>query len=379
MMKKVVKHTVRCLKWLGIGIVALAALLTAYFYIGGVEWGDWTIPDEAELRLELRDVPDKDNAYLALMALTNLYHVAEGDENTKEISDEMFVRCYGNPSFTDGDDDMRKMRDAVRRDPASPARAEKILADHAEFFEAFRAALSLKGFAVADKRSEEAKRKKEGKGPWVIYLHLYKPFIAFAQLVALRVQVALERGDAETAASSIGEIHVLGQLLKVNNEELCGCLAGAIIENISFMKMCDVVAMGKATDEVVERFSKMVAVSEANAQMSWERALKTESMRHFERVEWICSHSFNDLIKALFPEPLYKDGNFSSPLCRILSNWPGFSKFAFHRREMLYRQAMLDRAMLAGDDVLTEMISHEIPRNPFLPNFAGNIFTVYLT
>ena len=39
---------------------------------------------------------------------------------------------------------------------------------------------------------------------------------------------------------------------------------------------------------------------------------------------------------------------------------------------MLYRQTMLDRAMLAGDDGLTEMILREIPRSMFLPNCVGN-------
>ena len=74
------KKTVKIVFKFLIGLALIPVLLTAYFYIGGIEWGDWTIPNEAELRLEKRDVPDEDNAYLALIALTNLYRVAEGDD-----------------------------------------------------------------------------------------------------------------------------------------------------------------------------------------------------------------------------------------------------------------------------------------------------------
>ena len=358
-------------------------LLTVYLYIGGIEWGDWTIPNEDLLRLELRDVPDEDNAYIALMSLTNLYHVADndqvneksGDDSAKVVSDKCFVKYYGNLLNSEGWEDWA----AVRSDPASPIRAERILADNAKFFEACRAALSFKYFVDTDARLEDAKRRKEGKNPWVSYLPPYKPFIEFAQLVALRAQVALEHDEVESAVSAIGEIHALGQLVMVNNESLVAYLVGVLIDKISFGKMCDVVAMGKATDEVVERFSKMVAVSEANAPTAWKRALTVEAASHSERVEWICDHP-TQIIGALLFRNFDERGNITSPslLCRILTNGPGFAKFSFHRRELLYRQAMLDRAMLAGDDDLMEMILHEMPRNPLLPNFAGNFWVCSL-
>lgn len=359
------------------GLAVTFILITCYFYIGGIEWGDWTIPNEKELRLKLCDVPDEDNAYLALQALTNLYHVADngqeheksGADSTKAVSDRDFVKYYGDP-FSSED---REERAAVRSDPASRKRAEKILADNTEFFEKFRAALSLKGYAEIDKRVEDAKRAKEGKLPCVCWLPLYKPFVGFAQLVELRAQVALEKGDVESAIAAIGEIHALGQILAVNDESLVAYLVGVLIEEFSFRKMCDVVAMGKATDEVVERFSRMVAVSEANAPMAWERALKAEIAMHFETIDWICNRSSADELWSAM-HSCSEDGHCppTSLSYRILFGWPGLFKFVFHRREMLYRQAMLDRAMLAGDDNLAAMILHEIPRNPLLPNYLGN-------
>ena len=370
-LKKTMNDWLKCL----VVLVVQLVVLTIYFYIGGIEWGDWTIPNEAELRLELHDVPDAENAYLALQALTNLYHVTESDDASAEISDKTFVRYYGNPFFTDGDNDEWEKWATMRRDSSSPQRAARILAENVEFFENFRKALWLKSFANTDARLEDAKRIKEGKPPWLSYLPLYKPIIGFAQLVAFRAQVALERGDIESAASDIGEIHALGQLVMANNESLVAYLVGALIENYSYRKMCDAVALGKATDEVVERFNKMVAVSEANAPMAWERALKTEIAVNSEGVDWMCDHPAHALNALLFRSDVYdKDGNILSPsrLCRILSGWPGFAKFAFHRREMQYRIAMFGHALLADDDDLAEMISHEIPRILFLPNFLGN-------
>lgn len=368
------RRALKIILWL-VGVpIALAVLLTIYFYIGGIEWGDWTIPNESALRLELHDVPDEENAYLALQALTNLYNVAEGDDESAEISDRAFVKFYGDLFLRDYSSDYLEKWSAIRKDPSSPERAERILADNAEFFEGLKKALSFKRFANVDAKLEYAKLAKEGKMTFVMsFLGLHDPLVRFAQLIELRSQVAIEKGDIEAAVSDIADMHALGQLLKINNEELVAYLCGALIEKFSFTKMCDVVATGNATEEIVERFSKMVDVSDANGPKAWGRALKTESARHFEGVEWYCNHPD----KALFygGTIFYDfDGDTLSPtiLCRILANWPGFAKFAIHRREMLYRQAMLDRAMLAGDDDLTEMIFREIPRNPFLPNCVGN-------
>ena len=368
-LKKVMNGWLKCL----IVLVALPVLFTIYFYIGGIEWGDWTIPNEADLRLELCDVPDAENAYLALQALTNLYHVAKNGDETATISDKTFARYYGNPFFTDGDNYEREKWAAARRDPSAPKRAARILAENAEFFKSFRGPLSLKKFTDVDTRLWNAKMAKGGKPPWVYELPLYKPFIDFAQLVVLRAQVILEQGDVVSAVSDIDQIHGLGQLVMANNESMIAYLVGAMIEEYSYWKMCDVVALGKATDEIIEVFSKMLVISEANAPMAWERGLKAEITRHFEGVEWVCKHP--DLIFSWMLNANALDSLDPSPsfVGKILSGWPGYAKFAFHRREMLYRQAMLGRTMLAGDEDLTEMIEHEIPRNPLSPNFAGNV------
>ncbi len=130
----IVKKILKGLGWLIVAAVAFMAALTAYFYIGGIEWGDWTIPDENELRFEKVEVPDEDNAYVALMALTNLYHVSDADRETakgdslKTMSDRDFVRYYG-LTYVRDDSAEREASAAVRHDAGSARRAERILAN----------------------------------------------------------------------------------------------------------------------------------------------------------------------------------------------------------------------------------------------------------
>ena len=130
----IAKKIVNGLGWLIVAVVALASALTAYFYIGGIEWGDWTIPDEKKLQFEKQDLPDEDNAYVALMALTNLYHVSDADggtangDSSKTMSDLDFVRYYG-LTYVRDDSAEREASAAVRRDADSARRAGRILAN----------------------------------------------------------------------------------------------------------------------------------------------------------------------------------------------------------------------------------------------------------
>ena len=338
--KRIVKIVIRFL----IGLALIPVLLTAYFYIGGIEWGDWTIPDEAELRLENRDVPDEDNAYLALIALTNLYRVAEGDDESAEISDKPFVRYYGNPFFRDGDNDEREKWTAARNDPASRGRAEKLLAGNARFFEAFRPALRRKDFQTAGAGEPEG-------NPFLVQLPLLKPIVDFSMLAGLKVQAGLERGDTEAAAADIADIRALGQMMAArigpDSNGFVQFMVGKLLVKIAYGKMCDAVAMGKATGEMLQEFRKMLDEDEASAPAGRERALKAAWERRFLGVDWYCDHpdwfipGFHDI------DPV-KGTVTPTILYRILSNWPGYARFAYHRREMKFMEAAALRAALAG-------------------------------
>ena len=366
MMKKFVKHTVRCLKWLGIGIVALAALLTAYFYIGGIEWGDWTIPDEKELRLELRDVPDEDNAYLALIALTNVYNVAgadvvrDGGDESGEATDIEFTNGYVSP-YESGEREARVKR--ALDDPAAHERAERILSENERFFEAFRAALLRNGYLPKGDIVRLASS--------VSILPPSCNFVRFAQLVALKAQISLERGDADSAVSDIRAIHALGRLVSSNVEGHTHCLIGRFIENVSCKKMCDAVAMGRATPEHLEIFGGIAEECEVFAPTDHEMAIKVMFADCAWNVEWFSAASGDSIYRHI-------DGCFGlksqdtfaahvkSAALRILWNWPGYAKFAIHPRETRWRIAEFARVAMCKEALPEESLSSR-----FYPNWLG--------
>ena len=372
--------------WTVVVVGALLLLLTAYFYIGGIEWGDWTIPDEKELRLELRDVPDKDNAYLALMALTNVYTVTQGDYGSTKISDKSFVRYYGNQFFTDGDNDERGEWAAVRRDSASLKRAEKILADHAKFFEALRAALSLKGFLADFDEEVRTIWPNEDFKPGISHFGTLKPFIDFAQLVGLKAQVALECGDSETAVSAVSDIHALGQMVAINCGYVCfgdiysgyveWCV-GNLIKGIAYKKMIDAIAMGKATDEMFEAFNKMVDEDEAVAVANRKRVIKAEFTYNARCVDWYSrsyspellwgiidfnEHDVNISTRCEFDHLFGRKKSWNDRFAMfkirakmvaglMLLHWPCCKRYILHRRETLFRIAERARAAIAGEEL----------------------------
>ena len=232
-------------------------LLLPLIYIFGVriiELGDWTIPDEAELRIEKHIVPDKDNMYTALMAITNLYHVGEdggGDENC-DVSDHDFVQSYGDL------DDANKTNSLPSRQ-----RARKILSDNADFFPAFHAAVARQGFAVTDSEDEQS------------YWH---EFFNMACLVSMKAQTALEDGNMDAALADIKDIHSLGEIWSAENEGAFGYIFGYIfglrVKLESYEKMRNAVAMGVANDKAIMEFIKMIDADDAAASANRERAIK---------------------------------------------------------------------------------------------------------
>jgi len=384
-LKKAMSGRLKFLIWLVASPVVLAALLTIYFYIGGIEWGDWTIPNEAELRLELRDIPDEENAYVALTTLTNLYTVAGNDQeneksdgdSSQEISDNDFVKYYGDPfNSEDG-----AKRTEVRRNPASPKRAEKILADNAKFFDAFQAALSREKFCNNEWLTwhREVKIKRQAAwSPFNPYLPDYRWAFRFTQLVALRGQAALENGDIETAVSAMRSINSLGQKVLSSPCTMLDYQVGIWIKKNSYRKMCDAVAMARASDANLEIFRKVLDADDANAASCFARALRADMVSFYlQFIEWL-RDADGDSVVQLYDQmyPDLGDESRLTGLQRLLWRWPGYFRFAVHRRETIFRLAEVVRAVLANGDLPEHLISETSDRAAgyvrwLVPNWRG--------
>ena len=339
-----------------IGIVAtpvvLATLLTIYFYIGGIEWGDWTIPNEASLRLELHDVPDEENAYLALQNLTNTCTIVADDENFGEMSDKDFVSNYGQASAA-GDGEARAKWAAVRNNPSSPKRATRILAENAEFFKSFRSALSRSGFCDKERAVwyKEIKERSEMEwSPLNGYLPDLRCFIRFAQLFAMKAQVALENGDAATAAGAIDDVHALGQKISTNSCCFVDYLVGALIEKYSYSKICDAVVTG-VSGEILEKFGRILDEDDANASSCFAQAVRMEmAYVNILSIEWLRNATGDSVIRLYDQMDELGEGHRIAGLERLLWRWPGYFQFSIHRRKAMYRMAEVARAALSGNE-----------------------------
>ncbi len=343
--------------------VSFVVAIMAYIYIGGRDWGNWTIPNEEELRLVANEVPDEDNAWIALHALTNVCTIVH-DRSPDDVS---FVRDYG-IAFPGNGSDVQ----AVRSDPASPERAAKILAANEKFFEAFQAAMSRKGFFDKEKAARDRTSNDGNNAEFPTYSSLqgFQCLVRFAQLVALKAQVALENGDTGSAISDIGDIHALGQMISTNSMSFVEYLVGGLIEKLSYEKMCDAIAMGKVSDEALGRFSRMVATSETNAALCRERALKAEYAHQVNLIDWTCNTirkvDINDVSQTL------------QRYVRMYKKMPDWLfRYSFRCREMRYREAAISRFMIAGEDDPVPTKCPEWPKRDFWmfvrPNMLGNI------
>jgi hypothetical protein len=182
--------------------------------------------------------------YTALVAITNL-----GDE-IWDVSDYEFVRSYGNL------DDANKTNSLPSRQ-----QARKILADNADFFPAFHAAVARKGFAVTDSEKE---------------LSYWFEFRDMARLVLMKAQTDLEDGNIDAALADIKDIHSLGEIWSAENEGAIGYMCGLGFKLESYEKMRNAVAMGVANDKAIMEFIKMIEADDAAASANRERAIKGE-------------------------------------------------------------------------------------------------------
>ena len=77
------------LKALVAAVLLVAAAFTLYLYIGGFDDVAGLSLDDADLIVELDDVPDDENAFLTFMSATNYYSVAS--DWRIELNDNQFL------------------------------------------------------------------------------------------------------------------------------------------------------------------------------------------------------------------------------------------------------------------------------------------------
>ena len=120
------KYVLASLKTLIAAVLLVAVMFTLYLYVGGFDDAAEESLDDADLIVQLLDVPDAENAFLTFMSATNHYSVAR--DWRIDLDDNQFLD-YG-VAFTNGNTYAAKARSLTN----AAERADAILASNETFF-----------------------------------------------------------------------------------------------------------------------------------------------------------------------------------------------------------------------------------------------------
>lgn len=300
--------------WVAVVIAFSSALFTLYLFVGGIDRGERSLADMKELSIEVRDIPDEDNAYISLVSLTNKCTIARciwGDRHNEE--ERLFVRDFTkwDPSSLTDEDDAKRWN-SIQNDTNSLNRARKIISDNDAFFKAFPDAAGKKEFST---RSEILKNHEYN--PYHSYLSYYAMFIDYAKLFSLRARLALEDKDIESAMADITTIYALGEKIatKYSPHEFDSIsmefLVGSTIMGISFEQMQYLIAEGKASDEMLAKFDAITDKAETSLLEVRDKLIKEWCSSVCKAVDWYASRKYvfdveGRLMDWFFPERMDK-------------------------------------------------------------------------
>lgn len=363
------KYVLASLKTLVLAVLLVAAAFTLYLYIGGFDDVTGLSLDDADLIVELDDVPDDENAFLTFMSATNYYSVAS--DYRADLDDNQFLD-YG-VAFTNEAYYAAKARSLTN----AAERADAILASNETFFATMSKGVRQKSYRNVSPRVP----------PFETFsMPPITTFVAFARLLRLKAQRELERGELDAATDTIAEIHAFGRLVLENEPSCVGYHLGGTIQCYAYGKMCDAVGMGLATDTMLDRFSKLVKADAAAADADVARAIRGEyttgrsglDVMTRERIEsgidW-GNHALSFLygIFGCDYSPSWT-GRITEAFYRVLLRWPGYMRFALHPHATRARLVAIARKAIAGEDVSSERVSKALSAPNCFGNGIANVF-----
>ena len=341
-----------------VGFPLLEAIwLTAWFYIGGIETGDTSSPDDADLLWTPPEVADEDNAFVAILAATNLVNCSALGTNSWDKVDMSFVSGYAN-----ADTNRNSTARRIRADPGAGEMADRIIADNQAFYAAFAKGLERKGF-----RNSEPPDKELGYPfpPIVVYWRM-------AQFWWLKIQREVERGEWERAVKSAETLHRYGRMISDNAESSYELMVGTDILSMAYDKMSVLATMGGLDDASLARFS---ALLDEDAQCDLESLANAFKGIYTCTAALLRDFPFERVLAVLrcragCPQIFGKlRSSGGKGIWPVISRWPGYSRFALHRRTTLNALMAITRNAMAykvGDEV-----AYDLPNSLFVQDCLG--------
>lgn len=337
-------------------IVGVPLLVTAWFYIGGIETGDTSLQDDADLLWSPPEVADEDNAFIAIMAATNLINCATLGTNSWDKADMSFVSGYANIN-TNRDSTARR----IRADPGAGEKADRIIADNEAFYAAFAKGLERKGF-----RNTLPPLSKEIRFT-VLPLGV---FFRMSNLWRLKIQREMECGEWSAAVSDVETLHRFGRIVSDNATTIVDINVGNSIESMARSKIQDLVTCGGLTASQLARFAELVDADAKAEPENVARAVKGEYTylrAHLDLMspEYVLSlvgftfstaNKLKEICKKICSMEFGVSVSEGSSLDRVAEclvrtvvSWPGYFRYTFHRKTTQKRLADVAHKALKGE------------------------------
>ena len=340
-------------------IVGVPLLVTAWFYIGGIETGDTSLPDDADLLWSPPEVADEDNAFIAIMAATNLINCTTLGTNSWDKVDMSFVSGYANIN-TNRDSTARR----IRADPAAWEKADRLLADNEAFYAAFAKGLERKGF-----RNSEPPDKVLGYPfpPVSVYLRM-------ARLWWFKIQREADRGEWELATKSAETLHRYGRMISDNAESCIDLLIGNGILSMAYSKMSDLATMGGLDDGSLTRLSRLL---DDDAQCNPVSLANVFKGIYTSAAACLLNSPYEAVLAAFRwrADCLEIFGRWGSSksmgIWTMMARWPGYSGFALHRRTTLNSLMAITRNAIACK--VEDKDVCDMPNSLFEQNCLGRV------
>lgn len=357
-----------------VGLMLLLAIaFTVYLYVGG--GGDADVPmwDDADLWLPEEALADEDNAFVAFMSATNHYAVLSDNRTEERMEDSGFIGGYG-IAFPD----TLSYAQQARNEPQAAARADAILAAHEPFFAVLAEGVRRKGYRAIPVL--EVFFESSAPNPPSL------KFTVYDDLLRLKAQRELERGELEAATQTVELLHAFGAKLMTHTDGGYTTLVGTILKEKAYQKMVDAVGMGLLTDEMGKRFEACLEADARTFQADYERMVRADYAFQIGCIERMTGEDLIEGWVASQIHSLYHERTFSEKCIEFLQSaichWPGYLRFAYHPRTTRAMLADLTRRVLQGDfkDASDENIRfltpNHIGRNLISPSSSFLMFRI---
>lgn len=339
------------LKAVGVTFLSLAGLLIAVCF-GLMAYFQFACPtppivDDRDLLLDETEVPADENAYVAILAITN--------ELSGASVSGLVISAY--EKLCEGNEKLLK----YWREDATPeicrAGIDRILAERAEGLAGLHRALKLPQYRL----TPDSER-------------LFFPPISALTLAhtLLRVQAfrAYEKGNFAVMLEAARDASLLSTLIRDNASSVVECFVGVALNDVICRKMVLLANEANISDDSLASFAELLS-TDFDEDSLFKQTLKREYMNFSRKVfETIDDKiSENELRQMLQETEKLFSLTGRRKLCPAgLLMSSAFVRFAYNKE--LSRQNMADvfRAGLAGRD-LDEVVP--MPDSCFCPNFVG--------